>query len=272
MFQVTIIIAIDGLGRFINQSCSNINNLSKNGTIYNVNSVIPSDSAQNWGSILTGVRPDKHKLKLENLDIPYNNEEYPSLFKIILKSNKIYKTAAFVSWEPIITGMIEPELTIDRYAPLLNENFISKYWMYFNHYILKKPIYDSYLVQNVINYIYNINDLKFLFIHLVDLDEVGHMYDFNSNEYKKKLKETDNYIGTITESIFEKYENPLILLTTDHGGIENKHGGNSEDEINTFIASNVNLDSLNIEDINYNMNCSKIILKALNINFPSYFD
>ena len=98
------------------------------------------------------------------------------------------------------------------------------------------------------------------------------MYDFNSNEYKKKLKETDNYIGTITESIFEKYENPLILLTTDHGGIDNRHGGNSEDEINTFIASNVNLDSLNIEDINYNMNCSKIILKALNINIPSYFD
>ena len=64
----------------------------------------------------------------------------------LLKSYKIYKTAAFVSWEPIITGMIEPELTIDRYAPLLNENFISKYWMYFNHYILKKPIYDSYLV------------------------------------------------------------------------------------------------------------------------------
>ncbi|GBB86667.1 hypothetical protein RclHR1_13040003 [Rhizophagus clarus] len=244
MFQVTIIIAIDGLGRFINQSCSNINNLSKNGTIYNVNSVIPSNSAQNWGSILTGVRPDKHKLKLENLDIPYNNEEYPSLFKIILESYKIYKSAAFVSWELIITGMIEPELTIDRYAPLLNENFLSKYWMYFNHYILKKPIYDSYLVQNVINYIYNINDLKFLFIHLVDLDEV--------------------------KSIFEKYENPLILLTTDHGGIENKHGGNSEDEINTFIASNVNLDSLNIEDINYNMNCSKIILKALNINIPSY--
>src|SRR5690242_16442716 len=117
MFQVTIIIAIDGLGRFINQSCSNINNLSKNGTIYNVNSVIPSDSAQNWGSILTGVRPDKHKLKLENLDIPYNNEDYPSLFKIVLKSYKIYKSAAFVSWEPIITGMIEPDLTIDRYAP-----------------------------------------------------------------------------------------------------------------------------------------------------------
>ena len=235
-----ILLGIDGLGKSFSHKKSKASNLIeffKTGSLINVLANVPTDSAENWGSILTGVVPNRHKLKLEELNKPYTNELYPSLFKIILTKDKKYKVASFVSWEPILTGMIERSLIMDKYAPKLNENFISKLWMYISHHLLKNSIYDSFLVQRVLDYIQNNNDPNFLFIHLVDLDEMGHIYGFDSKEYYKKLEETDHYINIIIKTMCEYFENPLILITTDHGGLGTKHGENSDDERNVFIGS-----------------------------------
>src|SRR3954454_18867043 len=102
-----ILLGIDGFGRSFNDNCPNINNFLKNGSLIDVNANIPTDSAENWGSIFTGVIPNRHKLKYEELEKPYFSEDYPSIFRIILNKFKNYKVAAYVSWAPIITGMIE---------------------------------------------------------------------------------------------------------------------------------------------------------------------
>jgi hypothetical protein len=61
---------------------------------------------------------------------------------------------------------------------------------------------------------------------------------FKSKQYMKKLNETDKHIDLKISEICKNCLNPLILVTTDHGGLDKSHGGNSENEINVFIGLN----------------------------------
>ena len=61
MGKTILLFGIDGLGRFYNEM-SFLNDLIEKGSIVNVDSMIPTDSAENWGSILHGVRPEVHGL------------------------------------------------------------------------------------------------------------------------------------------------------------------------------------------------------------------
>ncbi|GES80696.1 sulfatase-like hydrolase/transferase [Rhizophagus clarus] len=159
-------------------------------------------------------------------------------------------------------------LQIEKYSPLLNENFLTKLWIRFSHLFLNNPNYDSFLILKVLKYIENKSDFNFLFIHLVDTDEVGHLYGFKSKEYMKKLYETDKYVDLLINKINKHCSNPLILITTDHGGKDKSHGGNSDDEINVFIGSNSILD----KSLDSNMCCSSVILNSFGIAIPTYFD
>ena len=90
-------------------------------TILDVKAIIPTDSAENWGSILHGVLPEDHKIKYEDLmqGKEYDNFIYPSIFKIITDNIKC-KVASFTAWEPINTGIIERSVhSLYKYSPML---------------------------------------------------------------------------------------------------------------------------------------------------------
>lgn len=266
---MSILLGIDGLGKFYNnENAPNLMKFIKNGASVDVKAVDPTDSAENWGSILTGVSPSMHKLKLETLDKCYKNSEYPSLFKIIAEKYNESKVGAFVSWKPILTGMIESTVKMTKYSPTIDENIFAKFWMYTSHYFLKNPIYDSFTLPKVVKFIRENKKLKFLFIQLVDLDEVGHIYGFGSDNYNTKIKEIDNYVGVIIDAINSSINDPLIVITTDHGGIGSKHGGNSIQEKEVFIASNIELKSNHYIS---NKCCAKIILNYLRIKVPKNY-
>ncbi|CAG8816647.1 13160_t:CDS:1, partial [Racocetra fulgida] len=56
-----IFFALDGLGRNIKiKETPNINNIIKNGSLcFEAKAILPTDSGQNWGSILYGIDRDK---------------------------------------------------------------------------------------------------------------------------------------------------------------------------------------------------------------------
>jgi len=267
---MSILLGIDGLGKFYNnENAPNLMKFIKNGVSVDVNAVYPTDSAENWGSILTGVIPSMHKLKLETLGKCYKNTECPSLFKIIAEKFGESNVAAFVSWKPILTGMIENTVKMTKYSPTIDENIFAKFWMYTSHYYLKNSIYDSFTLPKVVKFIRENKKLKFLFIQLVDLDEVGHIYGFGSDKYNAKIKEIDNYVGEIIDAINCSINDPLIVITTDHGGKGTKHGGNSIQEKEVFIATNIELKSNSYFS---NRCCAKIILNYLKIKVPENFN
>ncbi len=63
-------------------------------------------------------------------------------------------------------------------------------------------------------------------------------------------------------------------MTTDHGGIGNKHGGDSEPEVNVFLAIRGDgiKPGLKLDGEINNMDCAAVILKALGHNIPNWFD
>lgn len=243
--------------------------------------VEPTDSAQNWGSLLHGVIPSKHKLKNGDVDAGVSFDEdslYPSIYKLIASGSKDIKMASFVAWEAINTGIIELSVKIDSYAPLTHENIFVRWWLKFKHHWLGDSVYDHFVVSQSINYIRNPENknVKLLLIHLTDVDEGGHCHGFGSRAYLDKIKTLDHQIALILNTIKEVGwdDDSFVIMTTDHGGIGKRHGGSSEQEVSIFLAirgAGIEAKS-KIEGEIKNMDCAALILKALGKNIPDWFD
>ncbi|MHA1593370.1 MAG: alkaline phosphatase family protein [Candidatus Baldrarchaeia archaeon] len=71
----------------------------------------------------------------------------------------------------------------------------------------------------------------FMVIHFSTVDEYGHMYGGVSEQYKKAIEKTDQYIGKIIDALKDAgiYNDALIVLFSDHGHIDRGgHGGSEE--------------------------------------------
>ena len=68
-----------------------------------------------------------------------------------------------------------------------------------------------------------------------DPDHVGHSVGHDTPELYKKLKELDLWIGQIVDAIDEAgiLDKSVIVITSDHGGIDKGHGGITMAEMRT---------------------------------------
>ena len=84
----------------------------------------------------------------------------------------------------------------------------------------------------------------FVFIIYEDTDSAGHDFGFSYNnpEYKKSFNTEDGYGYEVIKAIEarETYETEdwLIIVTSDHGGINTDHGDESIQERMTFVVMN----------------------------------
>ncbi|CAG8486353.1 2381_t:CDS:1 [Cetraspora pellucida] len=155
-----------------------------------------------------------------------------------------------------------------------------------SRYENKNSCFDEDVVNKVNEFIRGCesNEIKFLFIHLTDCDEHGHNYGYGTKQYLKQIQSLDKQIGIIMRTIKEKgwIEDSLVIMTTDHGGV-NKikdgttigvQGGNSEDKINVFLSvcGPGILAASKIEGDLSNLVCALIALSALGIEVLKYFD
>ncbi|CAG8628017.1 3518_t:CDS:2 [Cetraspora pellucida] len=282
-YKRVIIFALDGVGRFFNEvPTPTIDEFFSSGaSSLTAKAVIPTDSAQNWGSVLHGVLPEKHGLKNGDVEagVPFNeNSKYPSIYKLLSNNSKDIKLASYAAWEPINTGIIELSVKADLYAPLTHENFFLRWWLRFKHNCLKDSVYDNIVVSRLVEYIHNPEnkDVNLLFIHLTDVDEHGHGYGFGSQPYLDQIKIMDSQIATILKAIDEVgwNDDSLVIMTTDHGGIGKKHGGSSDQEVNVFLAiRGVGIKpNSKIESDVTNMDCAALALYALGKDIPEWFD
>jgi hypothetical protein len=220
----------------------NIDNLILNG-IYSPDALNDDItlSGPGWSGILCGVRSDKHGVI--NNDFSNNNyQNYPSFFKYIKDFDPNLHTVSFCHWGPI------------------NDYILNEYIDF------KLNLGSDQEVFTIANNYINLNDPDIIFLHFDEVDYAGHNYGYSPNvsEYVSVIENIDKHVGDLMEAVnnrsLTKDEDWLILVTTDHGGINNSHGGNTLDETNTFvIASNASLtpklilkDSVMIIDTSYN--------------------
>lgn len=214
-----LIIGIDGCrpDALLKAHTPNIDKLVENG-IYSwdaLNEGVTS-SGPGWSNILTGVWEQKHGVT----DNSFNGDHfdnYPHFFDYVETYNSDLHTVSIAEWHQIN----------DFIASTFADKIIN-------------ATGPEHTVNSAVSYLKDENP-DVLFIHLDTPDHYGHSYGYSPEvtEYVASIEKVDSDIGKIISAMDSRPnrddENWLVMLTTDHGGKNTSHGGNSIEERNVFV-------------------------------------
>ncbi len=220
--QRVLVIGIDGCRSDVAELANtpNLDNLKANG-VYSphcLNDDI-TISGPGWSAILCGVWSDKHLVTGNDFGTTdYVN--YPTFFSRIEEYDASLNTVSICHWSPINTAIIQGSADVE-----LNVSS------------------DAAVASEAINQLTN-NDPDVMFLHFDEADGVGHSQGFSADvpNYVAIIETIDGLIGDVMTALNNRPnsvdENWAILVTSDHGGINFSHGGNTFEEENVlFIAS-----------------------------------
>lgn len=256
-----ILIGIDGVSSegFQYSDTPEINSLIRQGVIsLKTRGVMPTVSAPNWATILSGAGPEQHGVTSNNWTLLNQGFEptakdadgyFTSIFTIIRKQMPKAVTAMFYDWEWLGTYVNRKNITKEQY------------------------IQGHVMITSVaLNYIKKEKPL-FTFIYYGYPDETGHSKGFNTKEYYQSVNEIDIEIGKIVNGIKEAgmAQNTTIIITSDHGGVGLGHGGESMIEIEVpWIISGPGIKkNVLLESPNDLANTAPTIAKILGLKVPS---
>ena len=220
------LIGVDGMGAYAWKKANIpvMRQLMKQGSwSLNARSVLPSSSAANWASMVMGAGPELHGFTTwgsKKPDLPSRALDkygmFPSIFSLVREKNPKAEIGVIYEWDGI--GYLFPKAAVNRDQNCDSDSLLS---IEARKYIEeKKP--------------------NLLFIHLHDVDSVGHMVGHDTKEYYAAIERTDQHIGKIIESIKKAgiLNESVIIISADHGGINKGHGEKTmaEMEIPWIIA------------------------------------
>lgn len=207
-----ILIGSDGFGAYAFEKAKvpNLRAMMQEGSwSLQARTVLPSSSAANWASMVMGAGPELHGYTTwgsKKPDMPARVlDEYgmfPSVYAQLRKEKPDSEIGVIYEWDGI--GYLFPKAAVNHdqnaNGDIAIANAASKYIKE------KKP--------------------NFLFVHLHDVDSVGHNVGHNTPEYYAAIERTDAHIGTILNSIKEAgiEKSTVVLFTADHGGVNKGHG------------------------------------------------
>lgn len=178
-------------------------------------------SGNGWSTMLTGVWHTKHNVQDNNFTSP-NYANYPDFLTRAEAYNPNLRTISLAHWAPVNNTIVQ---NAD-----VKTNFTT----------------DLAVKNAAVNTLQNDNP-DILFIDFDDVDHAGHSYGFSSSvpQYVSAIQTIDTYIGEIVNAMKSRStyinEDWLVVLTTDHGAVDNGHGGGNLSERNIFtINSNPN--------------------------------
>ncbi len=255
------VIGLDGLrGPAVNETATpNIDALLATGAAtLRARTVMPSSSYQAWGSLMHGVDPAKHQC---GDIIPIADDvAWPSFLKVARQQCPDATLGAYCCWTPIITDIIEASADCDTLS-----------------------MGDEELTAAACEFIRTRNPDVF-FLHLDNIDGVGHGKGYQSPEYLVKITETDKLVGDVIAAIRDlgDFDESMIIIVSDHGGVEmewegktvHSHGVDDEGCMEILwlasgpgVAKGVQLDG----DVNI-MDTPAVVARALGLTAPDGWD
>jgi predicted AlkP superfamily pyrophosphatase or phosphodiesterase len=214
-----VLIGVDGMGAYAFKKAQLpvMQSMMQRGSwSLEARTVLPSSSAANWASMNMGAGPELHGFTTwgsKSPDMPSRVlDEYgmfPSIAGLLRKSRPESEIGFIYEWDGI--GYLFPKAAVNKD---LNCNG------------------DVALTNAVVDYIES-KKPNFLFVHLHDVDSVGHTVGHDTPEYYGSVERTDAHIGEILQSIERAgiADETLVLVTADHGGIKKGHGSISMAEM-----------------------------------------
>ncbi|MCC3377277.1 alkaline phosphatase [Cohnella sp. REN36] len=197
------ILGMDGAGNFVREAATPHLDawFARGAYTYFAQAELPTISAECWGSVLHGVKPERHGLTNERVaEAPYPpDSSFPSLFRLVREREPDAKLASFSGWGPINNGMIEDGLGVHKVS-----------------------LPDAELVPALLGYLDDNPDVRLLFLQLDEPDGAGHRYGYgaDSPSYLAAIGVSDERIGRVLSRIeaLDLAKDSLIVLLTDHGG------------------------------------------------------
>ena len=224
-------------------------------------SVSPSASAINWASLYMAVPPEIHgylnwdsKTPEIEYDFPIKNNIFPTIFQILKEQRPECISSLFYSWEGIKylvdTLSIDNIIRVPYNGDIEQENLLNRKLK--EHILSVKP--------------------AFLNVYYCEPDEIGHQNGFQSEEYYAKLQVLDSYIGNIMQYTKDAgiFQRTIFIITSDHGGLGNQHGGYSLEEMETpLIIYGPNVKNGEIKKMIMQYDIGATIAWLFNLKTPS---
>lgn len=213
-YKHVFILGVDGAGQYFKDADTpNFDRIFKDGAVkYDARAEVYTDSAPNWGSILTGVSNLRNMYTNGNVspegdDPPkiQHMRKYPTIYKRIRCAMPDAVLASFGNWSVINYGIVEDDLDIYKHNDPTDEE----------------------VAASIVNYLDEGNKPTLLFTQFDSVDHAGHTYGSDSELYFNQIHVVDAYIGQIYDAIIRNglLDDSLIIVTPDHGHkAEGGHG------------------------------------------------
>lgn len=257
-----VLIGLDGWGAYSVEKADmpNVKQLMQNGSYtLSKRSVLPSSSAVNWASMFMGACPELHGYTEWGSRVPElpsrvlnRNGIFPNIFQLLRDAAPDAEIGMLYEWDGI--KYLSDTLTLNYYAqaPDYSKTPSGLCDMAVEYIRDKKPVLAGIIFDNP--------------------DHAGHVDGHDTPGYYEKLKELDGYIGRIIAAMKEAgiYENSIIIITSDHGGVGKGHGGKTMLEMETpFIISGKNIKKGGrFDESMMQFDCASTIARIFNLEQP----
>jgi len=180
--------------------------------------VLPSSSSSNWsaqilggGPELTGVTSNDWKPNEKHMTPVAVNSvgRSPSIYDIIRQQRPQAEQGVVFHWDDY--GRLLQKEMVNHYEQAGTESLAAE--RFSNYIVAKKPM--------------------FALLHLDHVDHAGHEKGHMTQDYLSSIAKADSLVGSVLKAI-EKAgikESTMVMIVSDHGGINKGHGGTTDNEI-----------------------------------------
>ena len=196
-------------------------------------SVMPSASAINWASTFNGLPTEMHgfdKWNSTHGTIPSTSDNGhgipPTIFTLIREQHPEALTGMLYDWDGV--GAVADTLAMSWHHWL-------KTYTSTDDVIVPLPDYTRIATDYIKE-----NKPEFICLYYGSLDEAGHVRGWYTPDYMDRQKQLDAEIGRVMDALKEAgiFDDTVIVLTADHGGKGNGHGGFTLLELETpFVVA-----------------------------------
>ena len=202
----------------------------------------PTVSGPGWSSLLTGVWIDRHHVK-DNRFFGARFQTYSHFMRRIKEVKPAAWCASFADWPPIHDNIADGSRV--NGAEFLDMKFTTKPDAS-RHYI-DNPEKDIDVRDEALKTLRTQNP-DAMFVYFGSVDEFGHgaidersSFTPENALYLNAISHVDSHVGELARALRARKkfaeEDWLVLITTDHGGRGNAHGGDSDMERSIWLIA-----------------------------------
>ncbi|MBO0441016.1 alkaline phosphatase family protein [Candidatus Enterococcus ikei] len=184
------------------------------GSLIQVRAEMPSNSRPLYEVLMTGTPTYQNHIYTNN---SCQRSQQVSLFDLVTENGGTTGAAAY-SWYSELYNQAPYNSKVDRIQN--DEKKLIQHGIFYN----EDTYPDSHLFADA-HYLINEYEPDYVVVHSMNIDDTGHRYTADSNEYQWAVNRADGLLGEFLPEWLEKgYQ---IVVTADHGMDEfGLHGGN----------------------------------------------